>query len=276
MAEAAVKEPSMEDILSSIRKIISEEGDVPGAEQTAPVVQTPEPVMVSDPINAPQMSDVLDEVRASESVPEPEPVAAATDTSAVSGNDAATIAASLAGIAKTIETGPETSISENVAEPAMEAPVSETQETSVSLTSIAEAVTEQAEIPSAGVEDVEVAIEPQAEVSHVAMADATPAPKIEIEAPEPKIEAPEAPVSAAAVETMVEEEMAFKGALMSPSSNGEVSNAFDRLKRSVMDDVDAKTEAILRPMLREWLDENLPNMVERLVREEIERVARGV
>ena len=276
MAEAAVKEPSMEDILSSIRKIISEEGDVPGAEQTAPVVQTPEPVMVSDPINAPQMSDVLDEVRASESVPEPEPVAAATDTSAVSGNDAATIAASLAGIAKTIETGPETSISENVAEPAMEAPVSETQETSVSLTSIAEAVTEQAEIPSAGVEDVEVAIEPQAEVSHVAMADATPAPKIEIEAPEPKIEAPEAPVSAAAVETMVEEEMAFKGALMSPSSNGEVSNAFDRLKRSVMDDVDAKTEAILRPMLREWLDENLPNMVERLVREEIERVARGI
>ena len=31
----------------------------------------------------------------------------------------------------------------------------------------------------------------------------------------------------------------------------------------------------LRPMLQEWLDDNLPRLVERLVREEIERVARG-
>ena len=32
---------------------------------------------------------------------------------------------------------------------------------------------------------------------------------------------------------------------------------------------------MLRPMLKSWLDDNLPNMVERLVRAEIERVARG-
>ena len=31
----------------------------------------------------------------------------------------------------------------------------------------------------------------------------------------------------------------------------------------------------LLPMLQEWLDDNLPTLVERLVREEIERVARG-
>ena len=72
-----------------------------------------------------------------------------------------------------------------------------------------------------------------------------------------------------------EEAKAFKGALMSPSADNAVSTAFDRLKRSTMDDMDAKTEAILRPMLREWLDENLPKLVEKLVREEIERVARG-
>ncbi|MBZ9917266.1 DUF2497 domain-containing protein, partial [Mesorhizobium sp. BR1-1-7] len=29
------------------------------------------------------------------------------------------------------------------------------------------------------------------------------------------------------------------------------------------------------PMLQDWLDNNLPTLVERLVREEIERVARG-
>jgi cell pole-organizing protein PopZ len=32
---------------------------------------------------------------------------------------------------------------------------------------------------------------------------------------------------------------------------------------------------MLRPMLRAWLDDNLPTIVERLVRAEIERVARG-
>jgi hypothetical protein len=32
---------------------------------------------------------------------------------------------------------------------------------------------------------------------------------------------------------------------------------------------------MLRPMLTQWLDDNLPTLVERLVREEIERVSRG-
>jgi hypothetical protein len=32
---------------------------------------------------------------------------------------------------------------------------------------------------------------------------------------------------------------------------------------------------MLKPMLKAWLDDNLPILVERLVRTEIERVARG-
>jgi len=32
---------------------------------------------------------------------------------------------------------------------------------------------------------------------------------------------------------------------------------------------------MLRPILKNWLNENLPTVVERLVREEIERVSRG-
>ncbi len=32
---------------------------------------------------------------------------------------------------------------------------------------------------------------------------------------------------------------------------------------------------MMRPMLKQWLDDNLPVIVERLVRAEIERVARG-
>lgn len=283
MGEAAVKEPSMEDILSSIRKIISEEGNEPAVEQVAselekPQVPTPETV-AAEP--APQMSDVLAQVRSATS--EPEPVVSSAAPDETSGNQAAKMAASLASIAESVKTDPapepiaevsveqtaevatpEQSVWDDVAEePAMEMPAPVAADAVPSLASIAENVVEQIEVPE------EVVAEPEPEI-HVEMAEATPAPEPEIEAELP------APVSAAAVETMVEEEMAFKGALMSPSADGAVSSAFDRLKRSAMDDVDATTEAILRPMLREWLDENLPNMVERLVREEIERVARGV
>jgi cell pole-organizing protein PopZ len=38
---------------------------------------------------------------------------------------------------------------------------------------------------------------------------------------------------------------------------------------------DGMVRDMLRPMLKQWLDENLPAIVERLVREEIQRVARG-
>jgi hypothetical protein len=39
--------------------------------------------------------------------------------------------------------------------------------------------------------------------------------------------------------------------------------------------LEAVIRDMLRPMLKEWLDDNLPPLVERLVREEIERVSRG-
>ena len=33
---------------------------------------------------------------------------------------------------------------------------------------------------------------------------------------------------------------------------------------------------MLRPLLKEWLDENLPSVVERMVEKEIARISRGV
>jgi len=54
---------------------------------------------------------------------------------------------------------------------------------------------------------------------------------------------------------------------------GELSEAFAVRSRKTFDDLAAE---MLRPMLQDWLDNNLPGLVERLVREEIERVARGV
>jgi uncharacterized protein len=52
----------------------------------------------------------------------------------------------------------------------------------------------------------------------------------------------------------------------------DLAAAVDSAERRSFDEI---AEDLLRPMLQEWLDDNLPTLVERLVREEIERVARG-
>ncbi|MCB1495006.1 MAG: DUF2497 domain-containing protein [Bauldia sp.] len=67
--------------------------------------------------------------------------------------------------------------------------------------------------------------------------------------------------------------------LLSSAADAAVSGSFHELATSVLSGsgrtIDDLVEDLLRPMLRDWLDDNLPSMVERLVREEIERVARG-
>ncbi len=67
--------------------------------------------------------------------------------------------------------------------------------------------------------------------------------------------------------------------LISQETGSRVAASFDNLARVIreehLDSIDETVGEILRPMLQEWLDDNLPSLVEKLVREEIERVARG-
>lgn len=67
--------------------------------------------------------------------------------------------------------------------------------------------------------------------------------------------------------------------LVSPSVDTAVNSAFNNLANTVLMN-NARTledlvKDMLRPMLKAWLDQNLPPLVERLVRQEIERVSRG-
>ena len=67
--------------------------------------------------------------------------------------------------------------------------------------------------------------------------------------------------------------------LLSAATTAAVDAAFDTLARTAQArsgrTVEELVSELLRPMLKAWLDENLPEMVERLVRAEIERVSRG-
>jgi cell pole-organizing protein PopZ len=68
-------------------------------------------------------------------------------------------------------------------------------------------------------------------------------------------------------------------ALLSEAAQTAVSSAFGRLEEvrapSQSQTVEGLMKELLRPMLKAWLDDNLPPLVERLVQAEIERVTRG-
>lgn len=69
-------------------------------------------------------------------------------------------------------------------------------------------------------------------------------------------------------------------ALMSDEASAAANAAFSRLAENLMSraigdrSIEDLTRELLRIMLKQWLDDNLPDLVERIVRDEIERVAR--
>lgn len=72
---------------------------------------------------------------------------------------------------------------------------------------------------------------------------------------------------------------AFAPEMLSQSTVSAVESAFNSLANTVLSN-NARTledlvREMLRPMLKSWLDDNLPGLVERIVKAEIERVSRG-
>lgn len=87
------------------------------------------------------------------------------------------------------------------------------------------------------------------------------------------------PVKAEVPRSRPESEPNVEEPLVSAAASATVQSAFGQLSHTVLAanarTLDDLVKDMLRPMLRAWLDENLPVIVERLVRAEIERVSRG-
>lgn len=80
-------------------------------------------------------------------------------------------------------------------------------------------------------------------------------------------------------ETQVTDPTGLSLNLISAAAENQIARSFNELA-DVFNGVERRSieemaEEMLRPMLQDWLEDNLPTLVERLVREEIERVARG-
>jgi uncharacterized protein len=69
-------------------------------------------------------------------------------------------------------------------------------------------------------------------------------------------------------------------AMISPETTSVAASSFNKLSEQIFGregterSIDDLARELLHPMLKQWLDQNLPRLVEKLVREEIERVAR--
>jgi cell pole-organizing protein PopZ len=120
--------------------------------------------------------------------------------------------------------------------------------------------------PQSGFRTIEP--EPEPEPDPVFEEVARPALRQPQSAPPPAMEAQSRSVRAPDERTLV-----------SAATSAAVDSAFNTLAQTVLVQngrtLEDLVREMLRPMLKSWLDDNLPGLVERLVRAEIERVSRG-
>ena len=119
----------------------------------------------------------------------------------------------------------------------------------------------------------------------VAMAETPPPPEPSFRKVEPQddVEFAESAARAAPRQPAFEpppfESAAPVQQILSHTTVSAVESAFNSLANTVLSN-NARTledlvKEMLRPMLKSWLDDNLPGLVERIVKAEIERVSRG-
>ena len=229
MAEQAQKEPTMEEILSSIRKIIADD-DAPAAEAADADVITEEEL------------DVFDDIELEDSAEPEAPLESEDDV--------------LAAISQSMEEVSEELEAEAPAEP----PVEATEEDDAFDFVVEEDNFEAFEEDDfEGVEDFAEA-EAEAEDSFELVADAAPEPVVEEEAP---MSAKPAPLTDTATVTAAAGAL---GKLLSNVEFGEEAGGTTTIEGLVRE--------MMRPMLKEWLDENLPAIVEKHVEAEVQRIAR--
>ena len=95
----------------------------------------------------------------------------------------------------------------------------------------------------------------------------------------PPAEEPAPPEPPAPAPPAYEPPVLDRSPLLSSAASQAVDHAFSQLTPAVFTQngrtIEDMVRDMLRPMLKIWLDDNLPGLVERLVRAEIERVSRG-
>jgi cell pole-organizing protein PopZ len=251
---AKVQEPSMEEILASIRRIIADDEAKPAAAEkpASPPAQAkpPEKPAAAPPVaKAPVMSDI----------------------------PPSTIAAAQAAAAKVAP--PPVKPAPPPAAPAPAAAASNSQDDIDAMLAGLDEATSEAEIrpPLPDGEVFEL-------TDDMALPD-PPKPSFRKVEPDDDLEFTETAAARALHRQPAFEPPPFEAPapppqqILSRSTVSAVESAFNTLANTVLSN-NARTledlvKEMLRPMLKSWLDDNLPGLVERIVKAEIERVSRG-
>jgi len=270
-----VREPSMDEILASIRRII---------ESNEPVTQASVSAAMAEPegFSGHPANDDTEEVTLTVDQ-------AFADQEAFDPIDAALpVLRAIAETETRAESAAVRDIRQSVFTPAPTPP----PQKALSLADVAARVRAASERSSGGGRDMGYA-QPAAEtVAPVVVAEPEPVAAAYTPAPETPYQMPDMDENRevyshpepAAAEPAREEPKAFTSeptpvSLLSSMAGEQVARSFQDLALAIDSaerrSLDQIAEDMLRPMLQEWLDDNLPTLVERLVREEIERVARG-
>lgn len=265
---SVVREPSMEEILASIRQII--ESNEPGAGRG--ISPSLPPVYAADDDEGDSnIRLTVDETYAGVEFPEPmtpsDPRFVAANSAGIPEVETPARAMSLADVAARVRAASE----RGAPPPQREAPP---------LFRGAEAPLRPEEIrrPTEAV-SAPVVAPPPAAMPAPAVTEANPAELPRSLAVEPAPQPVVRPVAEPAVNLKQPAAVEESQGLISQSAGLQIARSFEELALAIdgaeRRSLDEIAEDMLRPMLREWLDDNLPTLVERLVREEIERVARG-
>ena len=241
--QEAQQEPSMEEILASIRRIISEDGDEETAaapEEAAAEVDAPEALAEPEP----EVAEVAKEEEILELTDEEE-VLELTDEV----QDDGTVV--------NLNTGEEVP-EDDAPDEVFEEPQAEDEE----------------EIELEMVDSDEPTEETE---ENIAEPEPEPEPQPEAE-PEPVSIAEPEPVDALAAEA-ADRLVSENPAMNSVASLSALAAAVDTHRRAVDPSIGPRpiedlVKDVMRPMIREWLDDNLPSLVERMVGREIERLTR--
>lgn len=279
------REPSMEEILASIRRII-ESNDPEGAKgfSATPPIYDGEDDEDHGPVRLTIEEDIAEEsfyAVTEEIVPQmTSPIARQAEeaAAAVAPEPQAPKNISLADLAARVRAAantPEPPMPQALAPAPSKSVVFESPVPAAGLAEL------RAAQPAAALREPEMAPEPAA-VAQRPIVTAPAAAAIE-RAPAPvTVEAPAADHPPAVIPEPANTQTpgaAAQQALVSLETGAHVARSFDELAAAIDGErkrsLDEMAEEMLRPMLKDWLDDNLPTLVERLVREEIERVARG-
>ncbi|MCW1749001.1 PopZ family protein [Rhizobium acaciae] len=286
MAQPSVaREPSMEEILASIRQII--ESNEPGAGK-AISASLPPVYGADEDDNGSEIHLTVDDTYAG--VEFPEPVLRSSDPRFVAANSAGTApeaevparALSLADVAARVRAASERSaVQAGQALREIPSGFRQPEPQPAVMPEPPRAAAPQPQPPQPVFPDAAASIQHVA-IQHPAEPVFTETQRVAVAEPAPAVETalPAMEPTQSSTEHFLPSVMdEVQPTLLSEDAGLQISRSFEELAAAIdgaeRRSLDEIAEDMLRPMLREWLDDNLPTLVERLVREEIERVARG-